>query len=221
MFRSRSFNSNILFCRRVKVAFQRWERNRLYFGQRGMFSSPGEYLISFSTHFQNMMLCLCMWSAWLVLLEDIQVSHSQWPMQASSFLPLSNPHRTSGEEDDDQADPEHAEEIKRFWQILRCRRSSNSGGRIVPEICSFYLHGRNIVKCDAKLASGHNRKSGGLRVTCYLASFAVSYSSINTHPLFPPKFLLSPSTLTQPLASLTIHNQEKKRQMRGKDHTLW
>lgn len=219
MFRSRSFNSNILFCRRVKVAFQRWERNRLYFGQRGMFSSLGEYLISFFPHFQNKMLCLCMWLAWLVLLDVRQDSDSQ-PMRTSSFLPLSNPHITSGEEDDDQADPEHAE-VKRFWQILRCRRGSNGGGRIVPEICSFYLHGRNAVKCDAKLASGRNRKSGGLRVTCYLASFAVNYSLINTHPLFHTKFLFSPSTLTQPLASLTIHNQEKKRQMRGKNRTLW
>lgn len=214
MFRSRSFNSNILFFRRVKVAFQRWGRNRLYFGQRGMFSSPGEYLISFSTHFQNKMLCLCMWSAWLVLLDVGQFSDSM-PMRTSSFLPLSNPHITSGEEDDDQA-----EELKRFWRILRCRRGSNGGGQIVPEICSFYLHGRNVVKCDAKLASGRNRKSGGSSVTRYLASFAVNYS-INTHPLFQTKFLLSPSTLTQPLASLTIHNLEKKRQMRGKNHTLW
>lgn len=144
-----------------------------------MFSSPGEYLISFSTHFQNKTLCLCMWSAWLVLLDVRQVSDSQQLMRTSSFLPLSNPHITSGEEENDQADPEHAEELKRFGQILICRRGSNGGGRIIPEICSFYLHGR---KYNAKLASGRNRKSGGFRVTCYLAS--VNYSSINTHPLW-------------------------------------
>lgn len=197
MFRSRSFNSNILFCRCVKVAFQRWERNWLDFGQRGMFSSPGEYLISFSTHFQNKMLCLRMWSAWLVLLEVRQDSDtsSQQPTRTSSFLQLSNPHNTSGGEDDDQADPEHAEELKRFWQILRCRRGSNGGGRIVPEICSFYLHGRNVVKCDAKLASGRNRKSGGLKSSLW---FGIIHSQL--------LFDKHTSTLPPKVSSLTLHS---------------
>lgn len=140
-------------------------------------------------------------------LRQVSVTSSSLSQRAWSFhfLYFQCPRvKSADDDDDDNANPQHGEELSDAWgaaEVSVGNWSAESSAAFPCTCCNV-----NMERCKSLSVPW-----------CFIHMHIHPFS----HPNFFLRSLFLPISLTQPLASWTIHNREKKKEIRRKNHTLW